>query len=229
MASLGLIPLHPKLFGKEERNENRCFDTGGWAYPHDRAPPIYGVPLDLISIFLIAIGLAMDAFAVSIAKGITVSRARRRTGLLLASLFGGFQALMPVLGWTAGLGLQDLIVSVDHWIAFGLLSFIGAKMICDSTRAEGDEEEDVTLYLALVLAVATSIDALMVGLSFAVLESSILVPVLVIGVVTFILSYTGFYFGSLLGERFGRRVKIVGGIILIAIGTRILLEHTLWA
>lgn len=185
--------------------------------------------IDLITIFFIAVGLAMDAFAVAIAKGITVTHGRRRTGLLLASLFGGFQALMPVLGWIAGLGFQDMIVSVGHWIAFGLLGFIGSKMIFDSWKNKEDEDGDVTLTLALILAVATSIDALMVGLSFAVLETSILVPILVIGGVTFALSYAGFTFGSGLGKMFGRRVKVVGGIILIAIGTKILLEHTIWA
>lgn len=148
---------------------------------------------------------------------------------MLASLFGGFQALMPVLGWIAGLGFQDMIVSVGHWIAFGLLGFIGGKMIYDSWKNKEDEDGDVTLTLALILAVATSIDALMVGLSFAVLETPIIVPILVIGGVTFALSYAGFTFGSGLGKVFGNRVRVVGGIILIAIGTKILLEHTIWA
>jgi putative Mn2+ efflux pump MntP len=178
-------------------------------------------------VILIAIGLSMDAFAVSIAKGISVQRNRRGAAILLASLFGGFQALMPVVGWLAGLGLRDMIMEVDHWIAFGLLGFIGAKMIYDSTKSEGVPEEDVTLSLALVLAVATSIDALMVGLGFAFLEIPILIPILIIGVVTFVLSYLGFMFGSRIGAIFGRRVKILGGIILILIGIRILAEHTL--
>jgi len=169
----------------------------------------------------------MDAFAVSIAKGISVQGNRRRHAILLASLFGGFQALMPVVGWLAGLGLRDMIMEVDHWIAFGLLGFIGAKMIYDSARSEGVLEEDVTLPLALVLAVATSIDALMVGLSFAFLEIPILIPILIIGVVTFMLSYLGFVFGSRMGTIFGRKVRVLGGIILIMIGIRILAEHTL--
>jgi putative Mn2+ efflux pump MntP len=181
--------------------------------------------MDLITVFLIAIGLAMDAFAVSIAKGITVVRDRRRTAIMLASLFGGFQALMPVIGYLAGLGFEDIIRDVDHWIAFGLLAFIGAKMIYDSRDEEKDDDATVTLYAGLVLAVATSIDALMVGLSFAFLETSILVPVVVIGAVTFVLSYLGFNFGCRLGEVFGRRVRIVGGVILILIGARILVDH----
>jgi manganese efflux pump family protein len=181
--------------------------------------------VDLATVILIAIGLAMDAFAVAIAKGITVNRNRRRAAILLASLFGGFQALMPVLGWLAGLGLRDIIMGIDHWIAFGLLGFIGAKMIYDSTKSEDGKEEEVTLVMALTLAVATSIDALMVGLSFAFLETSILVPILIIGAVTFMLSLVGFKFGSGMGRVFGNRIKIVGGLILILIGIRILVEH----
>jgi putative Mn2+ efflux pump MntP len=183
--------------------------------------------VDLATVILIAIGLAMDAFAVAIAKGITVNRNRRRAAILLASLFGGFQALMPVLGWLAGLGLKDIIMGIDHWIAFGLLGFIGAKMIYDSTKSEDGKEEEVTLVMALTLAVATSIDALMVGLSFAFLETSILVPILIIGAVTFMLSLVGFKFGSGMGRVFGNRIKIVGGLILILIGIRILVEHLL--
>ena len=183
--------------------------------------------MDIVTVVLIAFGLAMDAFAVSIAKGITVERDRGRAAILLATLFGGFQGMMPVVGWFAGLGLRDVIMEVDHWIAFGLLAFIGAKMIYDSTKGDDGKEADVTLSVALLLAVATSIDALMVGLGFAFLEISILTPVLVIGVVTFLLSYLGFMFGSKLGTVFGMKVKILGGLILILIGIRILMEHLL--
>lgn len=183
--------------------------------------------MDFVTVFLIAVGLAMDAFAVSIAKGMSVERDRERAALLLAFLFGAFQALMPVIGWLAGLGLRDAIMEVDHWVAFGLLGLIGAKMIHDSTRTEDGRQEDITITIALVLAVATSIDALMVGLSFAFLETPILVPVLTIGVVTFGLSYAGFIFGSRMGILFGRKIKALGGLILILIGLRILLEHIL--
>ena len=183
--------------------------------------------MDIVTVVLIAFGLAMDAFAVSIAKGITVERDRGRAAILLATLFGGFQGMMPVVGWLAGLGLRDVIMVVDHWIAFGLLAFIGAKMIHDSTKGDDGKEADVTLSVALLLAVATSIDALMVGLGFAFLEISILTPVLVIGAITFLLSYLGFIFGSKLGTVFGRKVKILGGLILILIGIRILIEHLL--
>jgi putative Mn2+ efflux pump MntP len=181
--------------------------------------------MDLVTILLIAIGLAMDAFAVSIAKGITIRNDRWKYALLLAAFFGGFQALMPTIGWLAGLGFKDAIMGIDHWIAFGLLSFIGAKMIYESRKDDEDRSDKLTLLSVLTLAVATSIDALMVGLSFAFLETSILVPVLVIGAVTFALSFMGCMFGCKLGTMFGRRVEVVGGIVLILIGLRILVEH----
>jgi len=184
--------------------------------------------MDLLTIILIAVGLAMDAFAVSIAKGITITKDRRHTGLLLASLFGGFQMLMPIIGWLAGLSFEAIITEIDHWIAFGLLSFIGAKMIYDSTK-KGTEtkEESVKFFSALTLAVATSIDALMVGLSFAFLETAIIMPILLIGMITFGLSILGFNFGCSIGKVFGNRIKIAGGLILILIGLRILIEHLL--
>ncbi len=183
--------------------------------------------MDVVTILLIAVGLAMDAFAVSIAKGITVQHDRMRSAVLLAILFGGFQALMPLIGWLAGLGFRDAIMEVDHWIAFFLLALIGAKMIWDALKGEDDEDRGLTLPMALTLAVATSIDALMVGLSFAFLEDSIFLPIVVIGVVTFLLSFLGFIFGSTLGRAFGSRIRIIGGVILIIIGLRILLDHLL--
>lgn len=183
--------------------------------------------MEFVTVILIAIGLAMDAFAVSIAKGISVNENKLKSAILLASLFGGFQALMPVIGWLAGLGLEDIIMGVDHWIAFVLLGFIGSKMIYDSTRSEDGKEEDITLFAALTLAVATSIDALMVGLTFAFLETPILIPILIIGVITFALSFVGVIFGSGMGSIFGKKIKILGGLILILIGIRILIEHLL--
>ena len=136
--------------------------------------------------------------------------------------------LMPAIGWLIGLNFKDIIMGVDHWIAFGLLTLIGSKMIYDSLGKEKEQkEEKLRLHAILILAVATSIDALIVGLSFAFLNISILEPILVIGLITFILSVTGFFFGCGLGHIFGNKIKIVGGIILIAIGLRILLEHIL--
>ena len=182
--------------------------------------------IDLLTMVLIAVGLAMDAFAVSIAKGMVINRNRRKSALLLASFVGGFQMLMPAVGWLAGESLADVIMGIDHWIAFGLLVLIGTKMIYDSTKKEKENgEEELRLHSLLTLAVATSIDALMVGLSFAFLQTLIMEPILLIGIITFALSLLGFFFGCRLGRFFGSKIKIAGGLILIAIGIRILLEH----
>ena len=190
-----------------------------------RQPKPRGI-MDALTIVLIAVGLAMDAFAVSIAKGIVIKHQRQKTALLLASFFGGFQMLMPVIGWLAGTSLETVIAGIDHWLAFGLLLLIGSKMIYDSIRKEdGENEQSLRFHSLMVLAVATSIDALMIGLSFAFLQIQILLPILVIGVITFFLSLTGFFFGCGLGRIFGNKIKIVGGLILLAIGMRILLEH----
>ncbi len=187
-----------------------------------------GIKLDLLTIVLIAIGLAMDAFAVSIAKGIVISHRRRRTAIMLASFFGGFQMFMPVIGWYAGQGLKDIIAGVDHWIAFGLLALIGSKMIYDSTKKDKENtEQTLRIHTLLTLAIATSIDALMVGLSFAFLQTSLIEPILLIGIITFSLSILGFYFGCGIGRLFGNKIKVIGGLILIGIGIRILLEHLL--
>jgi putative Mn2+ efflux pump MntP len=171
----------------------------------------------------------MDAFAVSIASGMIITQNRRRTSLLTAAFFGGFQMLMPVIGWAIGLSFADFISGFDHWIAFGLLAFIGAKMIYEGIK--GDDEHkgstELKLHSLLILAVATSIDALMVGLSFAFLQTSIAIPVTVIGPVTFGLSLAGFYFGCGLGKVFGHRIEIVGGVVLVLIGLKILVEGLL--
>lgn len=140
--------------------------------------------------------------------------------------------LMPLIGWAIGLTIADIISALDHWIAFGLLALIGAKMIYEGTKKDEDRNgpADLKLHTLLVLSVATSIDALMVGFSFAflgILQTSIVLPIAVIGTVTFGLSLVGFYFGCGLGKRFGHRIEIVGGLVLIAIGLRILLEHLL--
>jgi putative Mn2+ efflux pump MntP len=183
--------------------------------------------VDALTIILIAFGLAMDAFAVSIASGMTITQNRKKAGLLTAAFFGGFQMLMPIAGWAIGLTLAGVISAFDHWIAFGLLAFIGAKMIYEGTKKEEDQKipRELQLQSLLILSVATSIDALMVGLSFAFLQTSILLPIAIIGAITFGLSLVGFYFGCGLGKVFGHRIEIAGGIVLIVIGLRILLEH----
>ena len=185
-----------------------------------------GVPMDILTIMLIAVGLAMDAFAVSIAKGISINDQKRKNALIIASFFATFQMIMPVIGWLAGLGLKEVIMGIDHWIALGLLVLIGARMIYDSTKKEDvQRESNLRFHILLTLSVATSIDALMVGLSFAFLQTAVAVPLIVIGIVTFALSYVGFLFGNVIGNILGNKMKVVGGVILIAIGIKIFLEH----
>jgi len=183
--------------------------------------------VDLATVLLIAVSLAMDAFAVSIAHGMTIRNRRVATGLVMAGSFGLFQAFMPVLGWLAGLTFIELISSFDHWVAFGLLAFIGGKMIYSARGSKDEKDAKLTVPVLLILSVATSIDALAVGLSFSLLRVSITIPVIAIGVVAFLFSFGGFNFGSKLGKFFERKVQVIGGIVLIAIGIKILLEHLL--
>ena len=181
----------------------------------------------MVTIFLIAVGLAMDAFAVSITSGITIKRLEMKHAFLIAAFFGGFQAIMPGIGWLLGLGLRDVIEGVDHWVAFGLLAFIGCKMIYEAHRIEEIEKrsDPLNIWVLLTLAVATSIDALAVGLSLSVLGMSVLLAAGVIGAVTFVLSFCGVYIGNRSGPLFEGKMEIVGGVILIGIGTKILIEH----
>ncbi|HPR16827.1 MAG TPA: manganese efflux pump MntP family protein [Candidatus Cloacimonadota bacterium] len=185
--------------------------------------------MDFLTIILIAVGLAMDAFAVSIASGVTLKGFQLRAGFRLALFFGGFQALMPVLGWLAGSGFRKYIESFDHWAAFGLLAFIGGKMIYESFLIEKSENRrDPNNYLTvLILAIATSIDALAVGLSFSVLHVHIITPSIIIGIVTFLLSLLGVYIGGKTGSIFENKIELLGGLVLLGIGVKILLEHLL--
>lgn len=180
-------------------------------------------------IALVALGLAADAFAVSVASGVTIRQLRIGHALKIAAFFGSFQAIMPLVGWLAGLSLAYLISGLDHWIAFGLLAFIGSKMVYESVRMGSRERtpDPLNVYVLLMLSVATSIDALAVGISFAFLSVTIITPVIVIGAVTFGLSFLGVYVGDRLGHFFERRIETVGGLILIGIGAKILIEHLL--
>ena len=182
--------------------------------------------MDIVSIVIIAVGLAMDAFAVSITSGITIKRLHINHALKIALFFGLFQAFMPIIGWLAGLSLRDYISAIDHWIAFGLLSFIGCKMIYESITVQSNKKEinPLNVYVLLVLSVATSIDALAVGISLAFLKVSIVTPVIIIGTVTFLLSYLGVYIGDRIGHFFENKIEIAGGILLIGIGIKILVE-----
>ena len=171
----------------------------------------------------------MDAFAVSITNGITIKHQRINNALKIGICFGSFQALMPLIGWLAGLHLRDFISGVDHWVAFGLLSLIGGKMIYESTKIGDDKEiRSLNLFVLFLLSIATSIDALAVGLSFAFLKISIATPIIVIGIVTFMLSFLGVLVGNRLGHFFEKKMEIVGGLILVGIGIKILIDHLLW-
>lgn len=185
--------------------------------------------MDLLTLIAIAVGLSMDAFAVSVASGIAIKHLRVHHAVRIALFFGGFQAIMPVIGWLAGRSVAELISPWDHWAAFGLLVFIGGRMIYESFRMETAERptDPLNIYVLLVLSVATSLDALAVGFSFAFLNVAIVVPVVIIGVVTFTLSLVGVAVGDRLGHFFEKRIEAVGGIVLIAIGVKILLEHVL--
>ncbi len=183
--------------------------------------------MDIFTLLLIAFGLAMDAFAVSISNGITIKHQRANHALRIGIFFGFFQALMPLIGWSAGLSLRDFISGVDHWIAFGLLSLIGCKMIYESTKMDSERRETnpLKLPMLLMLSIATSIDALAVGISFALLNISIVTPILIIGTVTFGLSFLGVLIGNNIGHFFEKKIEILGGLILIGIGIKILIEH----
>jgi putative Mn2+ efflux pump MntP len=183
----------------------------------------------MITIFLIAVGLAMDAFAVSISSGITIRDPKVSTALTIALFFGAFQAFMPVIGWFGGLAARAFITGIDHWIAFGLLCMIGCKMIADAINhgRENKKLDPTNLSVLALLAFATSIDALAVGLSLSFLQMAILIPALIIGLVTFGLSFLGVFVGNLSGNLFEHKVEIIGGLILIGIGIKIVLDHTL--
>jgi len=183
--------------------------------------------MDLATTLLIAVGLAMDAFAVSISGGATLREDRARWAVIIGALFGGFQAAMPVLGWLGGMGLASFIGIWGPWVAFLLLALIGGKMITEALRGDGESVQFAggSTAVLLLLAVATSIDALAVGVSFAVLDTPILWPAVTIGIVTFALSAAGVLVGSSFGRIIGRKAGFVGGVILIGIGLRILLDH----
>ena len=182
--------------------------------------------MDFLTILSLAIALSMDAFSVSICKGLTTKKFSLKTALLCGILFGGFQALMPVIGYFLGVQFESLITNIDHWIAFGLLFLIGANMIREAFYEEKDENSSKNdIKTMFLLAVATSIDALAVGVTFAFLQIGIWGAILIIGVTTFIFSFAGVAIGNFFGSKYSKPASIIGGIILILIGTKILLEH----
>mgnify|MGYP000898304706 CR=1 FL=1 len=186
--------------------------------------------MSIFAIILIAIGLSIDAFAVALAACVGLQTVSRRQVFRFAFHFGLFQALMPIIGWYAG-GLFDAHIKAwDHWVAFGLLAAVGGKMIWESIHAEpegdGESKSDPTRGRSLIiLSVATSIDALAVGMSFALIDEAIWLPALIIGLTTGLLTTVGMTLGNRIGARFGKRMEIIGGLILIGIGARILITH----
>ena len=180
------------------------------------------------TVFVMAVGLSMDAFAVSVANGCRIKRVTLRDALRPGWWFGGFQMLMPVLGWLGGLALRDLVQRFSHWVAFGILVFVGGKMLFEVVRGREDEDdcraERRSTRDMLVLAIATSIDALAVGLTLSVLHASIWWPALLIGLVTFTFSVAGTLVGCSIGTLVKDKAEILGGLVLIGIGIKILLQ-----
>ena len=182
--------------------------------------------MSLLELFLLAVGLSMDAFAVSVCKGLSVERVKRSNMLACGAYFGGFQALMPLIGYLLGARFQSMIENVDHWIAFLLLAVIGVNMIREAMGGDDDALDDsFDVRTMLMLAVATSIDALAVGVTFAFLQVNIVPAVCFIGAVTFVLSALGVELGGVFGMKWKRRAELTGGAILVLLGLKILLEH----
>ena len=183
--------------------------------------------MDFITIFLIAIGLSFDTFAVSVSTGLTLNSIRFWQAIKIAVILAFFQALMPFVGWFLGKQIEQIISNYDHWIAFGLLLILGLKMIVESFKTE-TKKNNLTfpkLSILIGMAIATSIDALVVGISFAFINVNIYWSILIIGFITFLVAMIGMLFGKTIGNKFGNKIEIFGGLILIGIGIKILFSH----
>jgi putative Mn2+ efflux pump MntP len=183
--------------------------------------------MSFITIALIAVALAMDTFAVSISSGVTIKKMHLHHALRIAGFFGIFQAIMPVAGWSMGRFAANFVRDYAHWIALILLLFVGIKMIHDAVHIDKDKKERSTLnlYMLFTLAFATSIDAAIVGITLSFLNVAIIQPALIIGVITFCISFAGIYIGKKTGDLFGKKIEILGGLVLIGIGLKIIIEH----
>jgi putative Mn2+ efflux pump MntP len=183
--------------------------------------------MNIITILLIAVGLSFDTFAVSVSSGLTIRHIRFLQAVKIAFTLAVFQSLMPLIGWFLGNQVSGYIANYDHWVAFGLLSVLGLKMAYESLKKDKENSNfnPLNLLVLLGMAVATSIDALVIGVSFALVEINIYWSILVIGVVTFLVSMVGMLFGKKVGGKLGKQMEIIGGLILIGIGIKILLEH----
>ena len=182
--------------------------------------------MGIVEMLLISIGLAMDAFAVSICKGISMKKMDWKKAIIIGIWFGVFQASMPIIGYFLGMTFEEIIISIDHWIAFVLLSFIGIKMIKETFNKDSESCNDDTSFKSmLILAIATSIDALAVGVTFAFLNVNIILAVSLIAIITFVISCIGVKLGNVFGDKYEKKAELTGGIVLILIGLKILLEH----
>lgn len=183
--------------------------------------------MEIGELIVLSLGLGMDAFAVSICKGLSMKKMNWKKALIIGLYFGGFQAIMPVLGYSLSKGFENFVTSIDHWIAFILLSIIGGKMVKDAFSPENSENcnEDVGFKTMIVLAIATSIDALAVGITFAFLNVNLILAIALIGSITFFLSVIGTKGGNVFGARYENKAELLGGVILIFLGIKILLEH----
>ena len=182
--------------------------------------------MGITEIIIISISLAMDAFAVSICKGLSMTKMNWKKAIIIALYFGIFQAGMPLVGYVLGSAFSGIVENIDHWIAFILLAIIGANMIKESTDDEIDKRNDVVNFKTMLpLAIATSIDALAIGITFAIFKTNIIISATIIGIITFAISLIGVKIGNKFGDKFQNKAEFIGGIILILIGLRILLEH----
>ena len=182
--------------------------------------------MSLFEIVLVGIGLAMDAFAVSVCKGLSMKKMNWKSAIIIALYFGIFQAVMPIIGYFLGTTFSSFVENVDHWIAFILLAFIGGNMIKESTDDEVEKRNDrVDVKTMVLIAIATSIDALAVGITFAFFEVNLLLSIFIIGIITIVLSTIGVIIGNKFGDKLQNKAELTGGIILIIIGLKILLEH----
>lgn len=182
--------------------------------------------MSILEILLVSIGLAMDAFAVSICKGLAMQKMNWKKAIIIGLYFGIFQGVMPIIGYYLGVSFEDLVTSIDHWITFALLLLIGGNMIKEALDKSSEESNDDTgIKKMILLAIATSIDALAVGITFALLDINLKLSVLIIGIVTFILSIIGVKIGNKFGAKYKSKAEFIGGIILILIGIKILIEH----
>ena len=183
--------------------------------------------MGILEILLVSIGLAMDAFAVSICKGLSMKKMNWKNAIIVGLYFGIFQALMPIIGYFLGSTFESFVTQIDHWIAFGLLGFIGINMLKEAFSKDSENCNDsIDFKTMIILAIATSIDALAVGITFAFLKVNVILAATMIGVLTFLISVLGIKIGNKFGDKYERKAETVGGLILIFMGIKILLEHT---